>query len=72
AAYPYQYNFMTVTHHAVGDGVSVAFLCQLFVNLLNAVIDGQAIDDKPFGMFVSNEDIAQQDRAIQEQLRNDQ
>ncbi|XP_037783017.1 uncharacterized protein LOC119579327 [Penaeus monodon] len=72
AAYPYQYNFMTLTHHAVSDGFTVAFLCQLFLDLLNAVIDGQTIDDKPFGVFVSNEDIARQDRAIQEQLRNDQ
>lgn len=72
AAYPYQYSFMTSCHHAVGDGMTVAFLTQRFVDMLNAVIDGQTIDEKPFGMFVSNGDIARQEMAIQQQFLKDQ
>ncbi|XP_042865979.1 uncharacterized protein LOC122249292 isoform X2 [Penaeus japonicus] len=71
SAYPYQYNFMTCTHHAIGDGMSIAPLCQAFLNILNAIIDGRQIDDKPLGIFLSGDEIAAKDEAIRQQLLQD-
>ncbi|XP_027228294.2 uncharacterized protein [Penaeus vannamei] len=71
AAYPYQYNFMTCTHHAIGDGISVAYLCQGFLDILNTIIDGRQVDDKPLGIFLSCEEIAAKDELIRKQLLED-
>ncbi|XP_042866050.1 uncharacterized protein LOC122249342 [Penaeus japonicus] len=71
ADYPYQYTFITCTHHAIGDGMSVAPLCQAFLDILNAIIDGRQIDDKPLGIFLSGDEIAAKDEAIRQQLLQD-
>lgn len=71
AAYPYQYNFMTCTHHAIGDGMSIAHLCQGFLDILNTILDGRQVDDKPLGIFLSNEEIAAKDELIRKQLLKD-
>ncbi|XP_063588044.1 uncharacterized protein LOC134765361 [Penaeus indicus] len=71
AAYPYQYNFMTCTHHAIGDGMSIVPLCQGFLDILNTILDGRQVDDKPLGIFLSNEEIAAKDELIRKQLLED-
>ncbi|XP_042888513.1 uncharacterized protein LOC122263937 [Penaeus japonicus] len=66
AAYPYQYDLVMMPHHSFVDGFTMTFICGKLVELLNDVIAGRPIDDEPYGVFLSNEDIVKIEKQIEQ------
>lgn len=70
--FPYQYYMVSNPHHSVLDGISLAFICQPMIDLINAVIEGENIDDSaPTGVFVSSEEYEKADLMFKERLNKD-
>ncbi|KAK7068142.1 hypothetical protein SK128_015598 [Halocaridina rubra] len=70
--YPHRYYFYSFPHHALVDGQSAALFSQPIIDSINAVIEGEDIDDsKPIGEFVSNEEYLKADIILKEKLSKD-
>ena len=66
---PHQYDLLYCLHHSFTDGYTTAITAHAIINLINDVIAGRPIDDnKPLGIFVSDEDIRQRKKTLVEQL----
>lgn len=71
AAFPYQYDFVFLPHHAIADGTAMITILQTLVDLLNDVIAGKSIEDEPIGVFMDNKEIIEMDTAIMRELEKD-
>lgn len=55
--FPYQYSFIYVFHHALGDGLDGAFMLQCFGNILNDVIAERTISEEELSEFTDKTDL---------------
>ncbi|XP_037783788.1 uncharacterized protein LOC119580011 [Penaeus monodon] len=69
--FPYQYDVLMTSHHALGDGLSVSLIVKRMVELLNDVILGRHVDDEVTSRFSSREECYEIESRITKMLEED-
>ncbi|XP_047471028.1 uncharacterized protein LOC125026560 [Penaeus chinensis] len=69
--FPYQYNIIMTSHHAVSDGLSASLMAKQMVELLNDVILGRHINDEATSQFVQREELWEIESRIIKKLEDD-
>lgn len=69
--FPYQYDVLMTSHHALGDGLSVSMIVKRMVELLNDVILGRHVDDEATTRFLPREELWEIESRITKKLQED-
>ncbi|MPC22869.1 Tudor domain-containing protein 1 [Portunus trituberculatus] len=64
-AFPYQYHLVFNCNHTVTDGISIMSMQQVFFTLLDDMLDGAQVNDKPIGELRDRNE----DRVIEAKIR---
>lgn len=72
AAFPHQYDFVFLPHHAISDGSSMTVTMRNLTSLLDDVIAGRTVeDDKPLGILADYTEVSELDAAVERELEED-
>ncbi|XP_037774015.1 uncharacterized protein LOC119570280 [Penaeus monodon] len=72
AAFPHQYDFFFLPHHAISDGNTMTTTLRNLTALLDDVIAGRTIrDDEPLGILADYEEVSALDAEIVKELERD-
>ncbi|XP_063612066.1 uncharacterized protein LOC134785611 [Penaeus indicus] len=69
--FPYQYDVLMTSHHALGSGLSVSLIVKRMVELLNDVILDRHIDDEVTSRFSSRGECYEIESRIRKMLEDD-
>ncbi|XP_063612067.1 uncharacterized protein LOC134785612 [Penaeus indicus] len=69
--FPYQYNIIVTSHHALSDGLSASLIAKQMVELLNDVILGRHINDEATSQFIQREELWEVESRIIKKLEED-